>query len=103
MRGRGWRRRSGGYRPLRARPARKGRPLTDADVELATGMVIHRDMSAIVLNKLPGLATQGGTKTEQHVDGLLDALKYEAPVRSEARRVGKECVSTCRSRWSPDH
>src|SRR3546814_20683634 len=22
-------------------------------------------------------------------------------VRSEARRVGKECVSTCRSRWSP--
>src|SRR3546814_16684783 len=28
-----------------------------------------------------------------------------APVldRSEARRVGKECVSTCRSRWSPYH
>src|SRR3546814_9618299 len=24
-------------------------------------------------------------------------------VRSEERRVGKECVSTCRSRWSPDH
>src|SRR3546814_13635543 len=24
-------------------------------------------------------------------------------VRSEARRVGKECVSPCRSRWSPDH
>src|SRR3546814_12132696 len=23
------------------------------------------------------------------------------PVRSEERRVGKECVSTCRSRWSP--
>src|SRR3546814_13109233 len=23
--------------------------------------------------------------------------------RSEARRVGKECVSTCRSRWSPCH
>src|SRR3546814_18687125 len=30
--------------------------------------------------------------------------KVEAPpadVRSEERRVGKECVSTCRSRWSP--
>src|SRR3546814_12400953 len=25
------------------------------------------------------------------------------PSRSEERRVGKECVSTCRSRWSPDH
>src|SRR3546814_1580964 len=23
------------------------------------------------------------------------------PLRSEERRVGKECVSTCRSRWSP--
>src|SRR3546814_13137327 len=25
------------------------------------------------------------------------------PDRSEERRVGKECVSTCRSRWSPYH
>src|SRR3546814_17388537 len=24
-------------------------------------------------------------------------------LRSEERRVGKECVSTCRSRWSPSH
>ena len=28
--------------------------------------------------------------------------RVEKP-RSEERRVGKECVSTCRSRWSPDH
>src|SRR3546814_19465044 len=27
----------------------------------------------------------------------------EAIARSEERRVGKECVSTCRSRWSPYH
>src|SRR3546814_15601710 len=27
----------------------------------------------------------------------------EHPDRSEERRVGKECVSTCRSRWSPYH
>src|SRR3546814_9704120 len=26
---------------------------------------------------------------------------YTEPKRSEERRVGKECVSTCRSRWSP--
>src|SRR3546814_3619540 len=31
---------------------------------------------------------------EQGLDGVE---------RSEERRVGKECVSTCRSRWSPDH
>ena len=29
-------------------------------------------------------------------------LDYRA-IRSEERRVGKECVSTCRSRWSPYH
>src|SRR3546814_7446743 len=28
---------------------------------------------------------------------------YPADARSEERRVGKECVSTCRSRWSPYH
>src|SRR3546814_19997988 len=27
----------------------------------------------------------------------------QAHSRSEERRVGKECVSKCRSRWSPDH
>src|SRR3546814_3293672 len=30
-------------------------------------------------------------------------FEYPADTRSEERRVGKECVSTCRSRWSPDH
>src|SRR3546814_12755879 len=27
----------------------------------------------------------------------------DAALRSEERRVGKACVSTCRSRWSPSH
>lgn len=75
----------------KARPARKGRPLTQADIELAESMLVHRDGSAIVLNKLPGLATQGGTKTESHVDGLLDALKYDAPVRPKlVHRLDKD-------------
>ena len=30
-------------------------------------------------------------------------VAYEQNIRSEERRVGKECVSTCRSRWSPYH
>src|SRR3546814_14269482 len=29
--------------------------------------------------------------------------RQNAALRSEERRVGKECVSTCRSRWSPYH
>src|SRR3546814_1316376 len=31
------------------------------------------------------------------------ARKVDSAVRSEERRVGKECVSACRSRWSPSH
>src|SRR3546814_20171401 len=34
---------------------------------------------------------------------LEPALGRLLPIRSEERRVGKEWVSTCSSRWSPDH
>ena len=37
---------------------------------------------------------------------VCDWMQVEADpwvARSEERRVGKECVSTCRSRWSPYH
>src|SRR3546814_16056158 len=37
----------------------------------------------------------------KHAGLLLDSPADH--VRSEERRVGKECVSTCRSRWSPYH
>src|SRR3546814_15494803 len=35
------------------------------------------------------------------IDAELEGLP--ADTRSEERRVGKECVHTCRSRWSPKH
>src|SRR3546814_4337425 len=48
---------------------------------------------------------EAARETAEAVSGLpLDAVTiraFAAGVRSEARRVGKECVSTCRSRWSP--
>src|SRR3546814_5824622 len=34
---------------------------------------------------------------------LSDPYRENRRTRSEERRVGKECVSTCRSRWSPYH
>src|SRR3546814_14501903 len=34
---------------------------------------------------------------------LQPNIRLVGPRRSEARRVGKECVSTCRSRWSAVH
>src|SRR3546814_17738510 len=33
----------------------------------------------------------------------LTALPHDLLIRSEERREGKECVSPCRSRWSPVH
>src|SRR3546814_15945803 len=38
---------------------------------------------------------------DQHAHAVID--RSEGRRRSEERRVGKECVSTCRSRWSPYH
>src|SRR3546814_5310045 len=38
--------------------------------------------------------------THRHSSG---AVQSRRDGRSEERRVGKECVSTCRSRWSPYH
>jgi 23S rRNA pseudouridine955/2504/2580 synthase len=37
--------------------------------------ILHRDEAVIVINKPPGLAVQGGTATERHLDGLLDILR----------------------------
>ena len=47
--------------------------MTPEEESLADDILITRTKSALVLNKPPGLATQGGTKTTKHVDALLDA------------------------------
>src|SRR3546814_11250144 len=43
-----------------------------------------------------GLAQQG-------IENAVATLGTATTPRSEERRVGKECVSACRSRWSPHH
>lgn len=73
------------------RPVRKRRDLTPDEIEFAQGMMIHKDDAALVINKPAGLATQGGTKTESHVDGLLDALCYEMDSRPKlVHRLDKD-------------
>src|SRR3546814_9428356 len=42
-------------------------------------------------------------RTIDEVGARQDQRRVRGPERSEERRVGKECVSTCRSRWSPYH
>src|SRR3546814_19634848 len=40
---------------------------------------------------------------EKRLGEKWQILEYQITTRSEERRVGKECVSTCRARWSPYH
>src|SRR3546814_18186777 len=49
------------------------------------------------------LGAQGTVCGGGRYDGLIELLGGKPAPRSEERRVGKECVSTCRSRWSPYH
>ncbi|WP_157216723.1 RluA family pseudouridine synthase [Flavisphingomonas formosensis] len=77
--------------PATARPKRERPPLSADEIDFAQSMVIHRDKAALVVNKPPGLATQGGTKTEKHLDGLLDALQFEAEGRPKlVHRLDKD-------------
>src|SRR3546814_12441532 len=64
-------------------------------VEFVTPAVTSDSFSSII----SGVGIPGG----EALGGLLPVLVETAAPRSEERRVGKECVSTCRSRWSPYH
>ena len=70
--------------PARAR-------LNEDEVAFVRSLVIHEDKAAIVVNKPPGLATQGGTKTHDHLDRLLDGLAGEGEPRPKlVHRLDKD-------------
>src|SRR3546814_16019350 len=51
----------------------------------------------------PMFDTPGYNGINPYALGFGMMTDIERICRSEERRVGKECVSTCRSRWSPYH
>src|SRR3546814_17107798 len=64
-----------------------------ADVSvLAYGTMVH-----------VALAAAESTGVDAEVIDLRSLVPLDLGTRSEERRVGTECVSTCRSRWSPSH
>jgi len=73
-----------------ARPPARREPLTDDEAQFVRDMVIHEDDQAFVLNKPPGLATQGGTKTHQHLDRLLDGLADQRGRPKLVHRLDKD-------------
>ncbi|MGC6511271.1 MAG: RluA family pseudouridine synthase [Parvibaculales bacterium] len=65
-----------------ARRAGAGKPRASAALrQQIRDAVIYKDDDILVLNKPSGLAVQGGSKTHQHVDGLLDELVFDGSER----------------------
>lgn len=62
-------------------PPKRKPEVVDDDRDLIRSLVLYRDSSVIALNKPSGLAVQGGSKTDRHIDGMLDALTFEAKER----------------------
>src|SRR3546814_14794059 len=71
---------------------------------------LHRCLQRHGISRLPKADREKPKKFKKYEIGYFHVdiaeLRYEGGrgflyVRSEERRVGKECVSTCRSRWSP--
>jgi|HubBroStandDraft_1064217.scaffolds.fasta_scaffold00635_4 23S rRNA pseudouridine955/2504/2580 synthase len=57
------------------------RPSSASEIAALQARVLHRDRDVIAINKPHDLAVQGGTNLVQHLDGMLDALQFEAAER----------------------
>jgi 23S rRNA pseudouridine955/2504/2580 synthase len=60
------------------KPQYQPKPQDIAQIERA---ILYRDDDVIVIDKPPGLAVQGGTATEHHLDAMLDGLRFGAAER----------------------
>src|SRR3546814_11141800 len=84
--------------------------IDSAEMPLPTGVIsmrATRDDSAVYTSYRAGVPAvtppQRPTAVGPTDVTVLDIPSLRDADRSEERRVGKECVSTCRSRWSPYH
>jgi 23S rRNA pseudouridine955/2504/2580 synthase len=65
--------------------------ISDKDREEIQDSVLFHNDDLIVINKPPGLAVQGGSGTKRHVDGMLDALKFDGKERPKlVHRLDKD-------------
>src|SRR3546814_10620124 len=81
--------------------------ISDWSSDVCSSDLMIRDLRAHDIHCTSGGADQAAT--QGHVDVVQDLRTHsihctsDGADRSEERRVGKACVSTCRSRWSPSH
>ena len=74
----------------RRRVQPKREQLTPDEIEFVQSLVIAERPEAFVLNKPPGLATQGGTKTRDHLDRLLEGLADDGARPKLVHRLDKD-------------
>jgi 23S rRNA pseudouridine955/2504/2580 synthase len=67
--------------PANGKTPARPRPAEDRMAAELRQRVLYRDAEALVIDKPAGLAVQGGTSTDLHLDGLLDALRFDASER----------------------
>src|SRR3546814_15569629 len=85
---------------------RLGRPqaVNTRDVGNTPNQTNGMHIACVYWQSSPAIAARNVRGTLHNASHEVDmGILLDRHVRSEARRVGKECVSTCRSRWSPDH
>src|SRR3546814_6840862 len=76
-----------------------GKVIADAEPDPADTS-IHQMQTGVFFNTSG--TTSGADVSGNTFDYITqDAIRFHRAIRSEERRVGKECVRTCRSRWSP--
>ena len=64
-----------------APPKKSKQRLSSEDKKFIQSLVIFKNSDVIAINKPAGLAVQGGTKTQRHIDGMLDGLRFDADER----------------------
>ena len=69
--------------PLRDRDGdpKPGPKINRQQADAIRRCVLYRDLDTIVINKPAGLAVQGGSRLSHHLDGMLDALEFDASER----------------------
>src|SRR3546814_12065190 len=72
----------------------------DNEAETAALVRACIELGLTIVPRGGGTGYTGGAIPLTWTSAVLNTAKFD---RSEERRVGKECVSTCRSRWSPLH
>jgi 23S rRNA pseudouridine955/2504/2580 synthase len=65
--------------------------ISKEEAEQLQNSVLYMDDDIIAINKPAGLAVQGGSKTNKHIDGMLDALKFDKKERPKlVHRLDKD-------------